>query len=160
MRWYPEGMSEERENSQNSLPPAAPIPAEPAVPMLPPSPRSGTSLPASVLWPKGFCPNPGGQPKGKRVSTRIMEMMGMPISELDKVLADKTRDARDHLAARAIKRALRDEDGHSDLREVLDRTEGPVDRNINVRAMQAPDVPLEDAIRMAKRIEREQDGSF
>lgn len=104
------------------------------IPAPPPSPINGAQLPPST-WVKGVSPNPGGAPRGKRISTRMMEMMELPADALDKILSDKTRDIRDHLAARALKRALREDEGNADLGTVLERTEGKAEQGIVFRSV-------------------------
>ncbi len=64
----------------------------------------------------------------------MAEMRDWTVEELDKLLADKTATVRDHMAAKAIKRSMRDEDGNQDLNTVMDRTEGKVAQDFNVRA--------------------------
>ena len=110
--------------------------------MLPPG-ANGHALPASTLWPKGVSANPGGVPKGKRVSTRMAEMMSWTRAELEALKADDTAEARDHLAARAILRAMKNDDANADMNTLLDRTEGKVAQDFNVRA--APTITPEQA---------------
>ncbi len=106
--------------------------------MLPPSPISGTSLPASVLWQKGVSANPGGVPRGKRISTRAMEMMTWKRADLEALCQDPDAEARDHIAAKMLLRAMKNDDANADTNTVLDRTEGKVAQELNVRAGVAP----------------------
>ena len=68
----------------------------------------------------------------------MSEMMTLSLNELDAILLDPTREVRDHLAAKAIKRAMKNDDANADLNTVMDRTEGKVSQDITVRAGQAP----------------------
>ena len=102
------------------------------------SPYSGFAPPEANRWKPGQSGNPGGQARGKKVSTRMQELMTLSLNELDAILLDPTREVRDHLAAKAIKRAMKNDDANADLNTVMDRTEGKVSQDITVRAGQAP----------------------
>ena len=72
------------------------------------------------------------------MSTRMAEMMAYTAEELQAVLDDPKSEIRDLLAAKAIKRAMRAEDAHADMSLLMDRTEGKVAQELNVRAQAAP----------------------
>ncbi len=99
-----------------------------------PAPPRGPTLPAGSQWAKGMSANPGGVPRGARVSTRMAEMMSWTRAEVEALKADDTAEVRDHLAARAILRAMKNDDANADMNTLLDRTEGKVAQDFNVRA--------------------------
>ena len=64
----------------------------------------------------------------------MMEMMTWSEPEIDALLADPKAEIRDKLAAKAIKRAMKNDDANADMNTLLDRTEGKVAQDFNVRA--------------------------
>src|SRR5258708_7880024 len=79
-------------------------------------------------WKKGDpSPNPGGQPKGKRITTFMAE-----IGQLDKLPKPKTLCINGQLAIARIKKALTP-NGDRAAEIIIERTEGPLDRNINLK---------------------------
>ena len=108
------------------------------IPTVKPSPVNGNAFPVSSLWKKGVSANPGGMPRGKKVSTRMAEMMTWTRAELEALRNDDEAEVRDHLAARALLRAMKQDDANADMNTVLDRTEGKVVQELNVRAGVAP----------------------
>lgn len=74
-------------------------------------------------FPKGVCPNPGGQPKGKRISTWMAELGEMAPSEWPKI--EKTLPANGLIALARIKAAM-GKGGEKSTEIIQDRTEGKV----------------------------------
>ena len=124
------------------------------VPMLPPPPH-GPALPASVLWPKGVSANPGGAPKGKRISTWLAEYGDMELSDDDirKKLAGPglTRNARAALAQ--LLRAGDPDTGLPAAAWAADRVEGGVDRTVHLTHKQEPTMSAEEARKMIQASE-------
>ena len=123
------------------------------VPRLPPPPQGGYQLPVSVLWPKGVSGNPGGAPKGKRISTWLAEYGDMDLS--DDEIRDKlarpglTRNARAALAQ--LLRAGDPVDGLPAAAWAADRVEGGVDRTVHLTHKQEPTMSLEDAAKVIEQ---------
>ena len=74
-------------------------------------------------WRPGVCTNPGGAPKGKRISTWMMELGQMRPDEWAKL--EPTLPANGLIALARIRRALAEE-GDRAAEILLDRTEGSV----------------------------------
>ena len=68
----------------------------------------------------------------------MAEMMTWTRAELEALRNDDEAEVRDHLAARALLRAMKQDDANADMNTVLDRTEGKVVQELNVRAGVAP----------------------
>jgi len=115
---------------------------------IPAPPQGGIALPAGSQWPKGVSGNPGGMPRGKKVSTRVMEMLTWPRADLLALMADDQAEVRDHLAARSILRAMKPDDANADMNTMYDRTEGKVAQDFNVRA--APTLTPEQVAEQVK----------
>ena len=121
--------------------------------LLPPSPFSGYQLPADKTWKPGICPNPGGAPKGKRISTWLAEYGDMDLS--DDEIRDKlarpglTRNARAALAQ--LLRAGDPVDGLPAAAWAADRVEGGVDRTVHLTHKQEPTMILEDAAKVIEQ---------
>lgn len=78
----------------------------------------------------------------------MMEMMAYTAEELDAVIKNPKSEVRDLIAAKALKRSMKDDDAHADLSTVLDRTEGKVAQDFNVRA--APTLTPEQVAEQVK----------
>lgn len=78
----------------------------------------------------------------------MMEMLTWTRAELEALKADDQAEARDHLAARAILRAMKNDDANADMNTLLDRTEGKVAQDFNVRA--APTMTPEQVAEQVK----------
>lgn len=113
----------------------------------PPSPLNGAQLPPSS-WRRGVSPNPGGAPRGKRISTWLVELGQLPPSEWP----DPARlPANAQIAMARLKRAM-GEDGERAAEIVLDRTEGGVNRTLHLTANQdAPPMSLREAAKLIRQ---------
>ena len=89
----------------------------------------------STRFVPGESGNKGGAPKGKKVSTRMLEMLGWSRKQLEAVCADDDAEARDHVAAKCILRSMKADDANADVNTLMDRTEGKVAQDFNVRAV-------------------------
>lgn len=90
-----------------------------------------------TAWKPGVCPNPGGQPKGKRVSTWMAELGEMTPAQLAKVSPSLPVNGK--IALARIQSAM-GRGGEKSTEMILDRTEGKVVQ------------PLSAAITETKRI--------
>ncbi len=78
---------------------------------LPPSPKAGARLPISVLWPKGVSGNPGGVPKGTRISTWMGRFGEKPFEDWPKIGSEEFRKlpGNAQIALRRLYRANKDD---------------------------------------------------
>ncbi len=118
---------------------------------LPPSPFSGHPLPADTLWKPGVSANPGGAPKGKRVSTWLAEFGNMTDEDLawwESHPAKLTQNAQ--IALAQLRRAKDQLDGLPAAMWAADRVEGGVDRTVHLTHKQEPTMSPEEAAKIIK----------
>ncbi|MDE2107008.1 MAG: hypothetical protein KGL39_57910 [Patescibacteria group bacterium] len=97
--------------------------------------KGGIVPPVEHRFQKGVAANPGGVPKGKRISTYMAEYGEMdPADWPDEKDASKKLSANARIALARLRRAAREE-GIRDAELILDRTEGAV-------APQEPALPM------------------
>jgi len=82
------------------------------------------SPPLSALWQPGVSPNPGGAPRGVRLTTLMARALDMSAEELDIIVADRKRPEKERAAARWALQIGAGEDRARDA--ALDRLEGAV----------------------------------
>lgn len=140
-------------------PPAIPTPppVDQASEELLPPPPGGHRLPVSTLWPKGVVQNPGGAPKGKRITTWLAEFgdQDLTLAQIDAKLARPGLTLNARTALKQLRRASYEEDGLPAAAWAADRVEGGVDRTVHLTHKQEPTMSLEDAAAMVKKIEKE-----
>ena len=127
--------------------------AEPVRTHLPPSPISGHALPIEHCWPKGVSANPGGAPKGKRITTWLAELGEMacelwPVEGSPEFLK-LPGNAR--IALAQLRRAMMTDDGLPAAMWAADRVEGGVDRTVHLTHKAEPTMSLEDAAEMVRQ---------
>lgn len=83
----------------------------------------GKRLPNRTSFRPGVCPNPGGQPKGRRISTWLLELGSMTPAQLAK--AAPSLPANGQIAVALITAAM-GKGGERATEIILDRTEGKV----------------------------------
>ena len=138
--------------------------------LLPPSPISGYRLPVDKVWVPGVSGNPGGQPRGKRISTWLAEFGDMPNEDWPAkgTPAYKRLPGNARIALAQLRKAARDigddaVDVDAKLESVglaaaawaADRVEGGIDRTVHLTHKQEPTMSLEDAAAMVKKLENE-----
>ena len=134
-------------------PPEKSEPAPAAPTHLKPSPISGHALPLSTLWPKGVSQNPGGAPRGKRITTWLAEFGEIP-SKLWPVKDSPEWDAlpgNAQIALSQLRRGMDQEDGLPAAMWAADRVEGGVDRTVHLTHKAEPTMSLEDAAEMVRQ---------
>lgn len=139
---------------KRSKPPKKSVIKEDAAPpqeFLPPSPISGHALPASTLWPKGISQNPGGAPKGKRITTWLAEFGEMTRAEWPTAEQLQKMPANASIAIAQLLRAQDPTDGLPAAAWAADRVEGGVDRTVHLTHKQEPTMSLEDASEMVRQ---------
>ena len=116
--------------------------------LLPPSPFSGYQLPADKTWKPGASANPGGAPKGKRLTTWLAEFGNMNPKDwpTDDQLADLPAFAG--IAIAQLRRAQDQADGLPAAMWAADRIEGGVDRTVHLTHKQEPTMSVEEARKM------------
>ncbi len=113
--------------------------------MLPPSPISGHALPADSLWKPGVSANPGGAPKGKRITTWLAEFGEMPRSDWPTDEQLQKMPANASIAIAQLRRATDQIDGLPAAAWAADRVEGGVDRTVHLTHKQDAPMSIEDA---------------
>lgn len=150
--------------TEKSVEPPKKSRANPAVPLAPyedpanpghlkPSPISGHALPVSVVWPKGVSANPGGAPKGKRITSWLAEFGEMPSEDWPQpgTPAYRRLPGNATIALAQLRRAQDQADGLPAAAWAADRVEGGVDRTVHLTHKQEPTMSLEDAAEMVKQ---------
>ena len=122
------------------------------VPMLK-APPHGPALPASVLWPKGVSANPGGVPKGKRLSTWLAEFQAMPRSDWPSAEEAAELPAAAEIALAQLRRAMDQSEGLPAAMWAADRVEGGVDRTVHLTHKQEPTMSPDEAAKIIKASE-------
>ncbi len=116
------------------------------------SPVNGQEVPPP-RWKPGESGNPGGQARGKKVSTWLAEFGQMDPSDLPDPKSGKLPiNAR--IALARLRKACTDE-GLADAAWATDRVEGGVDRTVHLTHKQEPTMSLEDAAAMVKKLEQD-----
>lgn len=78
-------------------------------------------------WEKGGpSPNPGGAPKGKRISTWMAELGQEDPADWERLVKNAGNPGNGLIALARLKRAMAEEGGEQSANIVLDRTEGSV----------------------------------
>ena len=128
------------------------IPPDHKAELLPPSPFSGYQLPADKVWKPGVSANPGGAPKGKRISTWLAEFGQQDLSaqDIDQMLERPGLVLNARIALAQLKRAARVEDGLPAAMWAADRVEGGVDRTVHLTHKQEPTMSEAEALRIVK----------
>ena len=88
---------------------------------LPPSPINGSRLPKEVLWKPGVSANPGGAPKGKRVSTWMAEFGEMDPCQWPDESSDRL-PANARIALARLRRAMVEDGGEHSTKIILEST--------------------------------------
>lgn len=127
--------------------------APPLVPMLPPSPFSGHAFPVSSLWPKGVVQNPGGAPKGVRVSTWLARFGEMDPEDWPEPPYTRGVSGNARIALAQLRRAMDQADGLPAAAWAADRVEGGVDRTVHLTHKQEPTMSPEEAMKIIKDAE-------
>jgi hypothetical protein len=120
--------------------------------LLPPSPFSGHSFPVDSLWPKGVSANPGGAPKGKRLSTWLAEFGQIPSKDWPEEGSDRYENlpGNAQIALGQLRRARRTDDGLPAAMWAADRVEGGVDRTVHLTHKQEATMTPEEAAKLIK----------
>ncbi len=127
--------------------------------LLPPSPISGHALPVSSLFKVGNPGNPGGAPKGKRVTTWLAEYQNMSEDEWPTGAALKRLPVGARIALAQLRKAMRDPSdldpkmdsvGLAAAAWAADRVEGGVDRTVHLTHKQQPTMTPEQVAQELK----------
>lgn len=102
--------------------------------------RNGKQPPVETRWKPGVSPNPGGVPKGKRISTWMLEIGAMTADEFAQFEKDADAGKVPVFGVIALARirdastvGSKNANGASDI--VLDRTEGKVPQDHRVGSL-------------------------
>lgn len=98
--------------------------------------RNPKDPPAEFRFKPGQSGNPGGVPKGKRISTWMREL-----GEMDKLPAPEKLTINGRIALARIKQAMKENFGTADANLIIERTEGKMPQRIEVNT---PTIPLEE----------------
>ena len=141
-----------------NLPPAVLVPVEPARPR---SPINGQPVPPP-RWKPGQSGNPGGVPKGKRISTWLAEYGDMPVENwpVPGTPAFNRLPGNARIALAQLRRALEQEDGLPAAAWAADRVEGGVDRTVHLTHKQEAPLSLEAAREAMKALDQAKPDDF
>ncbi len=123
--------------------PEAPAPTAKAPPVdlvsdqPPPSPLNGARLPAGSMWRPGTSQNPGGAPKGTRISKWLAIYGDMDPKDWPEEGASGL-PANARIALAQLRRAMDQLDGLPAAVWAADRVEGGVDRTVHLTHKQEP----------------------
>ena len=117
---------------------------------IPQAPPHGPALPVDSLWKPGVSANPGGAPKGKRISTWLAEFQNMSEDEWPTPDQLRRMPVAACIAMAQLRRAMDELDGLPAAAWAADRVEGGVDRTVHLTHKQEPTMSAEDAAKIIK----------
>jgi hypothetical protein len=119
------------------------------------SPVNGAPLPVDKMWKPGQSGNPGGAPKGKRLSTWLAEFgqEDLTLEQIDRKLAAPGLPLNARMALKQIRRAAYEDDGLPAAMWAADRVEGGIDRTVHLTHKQEPTMSPDEAAKIIKASE-------